>query len=399
MIMAFAAVNIFNLSMARADTAEEIQKSLDNLVKKQKAAQTELATEQSKLSKNQTQISTTKTTLNKLSTDIARGEAELKNLDDRAQLSKTVLAEYMRQIYYANQDNDLLADLVVTKNSLNDMVVNSDNMLNINAKIGEALQVIHDAKTKTEATKAELADQKDDHQQVLKTQQVAQAQIASDIQDTQDTLANIQKKFAQLQSDLNALLGTNYNAKDIKDAISFASDRTGVPKGFLVGVLKMETNLGANVGGCTYGQVESGAQASYKAGKLGKVAWATFQARRNTFQGICKELGIDYQKQKVSCNPKGYSGTGGAMGVAQFMPDTWNGYKGHVSSISGHSPASPWNLTDGVLAMALKLKRTPGVTSGSKSALKSAACSYLGTCYAPYINGILYWADNYQQLI
>lgn len=161
----------------------------------------------------------------------------------------------------------------------------------------------------------------------------------------------------------------------------------------------METNLGANVGGCTYGQVESGAQDSYKAGKLGKTAWATFLGRRETFKGITKELGLDYQKQKVSCNPKGYTGTGGAMGVAQFMPDTWNAYKAQVSTITGNHPASPWDLGDGVMAMALKLGRVPGVTAGKTSAFKTAACSYLGTCYAPYINGILYWADNYKSLL
>ena len=161
----------------------------------------------------------------------------------------------------------------------------------------------------------------------------------------------------------------------------------------------METNLGANVGGCTYAQVESGAEANYKKGKLSKRAWTTFQNRREIFKDICESLDYNYKKQKVSCNPSGYAGTGGAMGVAQFMPDTWNGYKSQVASKTGHNPPDPWNLTDGVMAMALKLAKTPGVTSGSKSAMKSAACSYLGTCYAPYINGILYWADNYKSLL
>jgi peptidoglycan hydrolase CwlO-like protein len=399
LILALAGVDFCNFPIVRADTASEINKSLDSLDKKRKAAQAELAAEQSKLYKNQSQITQTKSLLNSIIEDINRKEAELRNLNDRAELNRTMLAEYMRQIYYNNEDNDPLVNLSLFQGDLSDMGENSDNMVSIKNKISDALQVIQDAKMKTEQTKSELADQQVDHQETLKTQQVVQAQIADDIQDTQDTLANIQKKFDQLQGDLNRLLGTNYNAKDIKDAVGFASDKTGVPKGFLVGVLKMETNLGANVGGCTYGQVESGAQASYKSKKLGPKAWATFQTRRNTFMSICKELKIDYQKQKVSCNPKGYTGTGGAMGVAQFMPDTWNAYKKQVSSIAGHNPPSPWNLTDGVLAMALKLKRTPGVTSGSKSAFKSAACSYLGTCYAPYINGILYWADNYKQLI
>lgn len=87
------------------------------------------------------------------------------------------------------------------------------------------------------------------------------------------------------------------------------------------------------------------------------------------------------------------------MGVAQFMPDTWMGYKSAVTAATGHKPPSPWNLTDGVMAMALKLDKVPGVDKGERSAWKKAAALYLGTSYAPYINGILYWADNYKKLL
>jgi len=399
LIVVFAVANVLSFHLAKADTAVEMQKQLENLAKQQKEAKAELAVEESKLSKNQTQIAATRTRINKLIADIASKERELNNLNDRAVLNKQMLGEYIRQMYYANQDQDPMIELAVFQGDLSDIVAISDGMLSIKARMLESLQVISDAKTQAELAKSELADQQSDHKQLLQTQQVQQGEIAGDIKDTKATLADLQKKFAELQSDLNKLLGSNYNAKDIKDAVGFASDKTGVPRGFLVGVLKMETNLGANVGGCTYGQVESGAMASYKAKNLGPKAWATFQARRDTFKAICSELKIDYQKQKVSCNPRGYTGTGGAMGVAQFMPDTWNAYKSQVSSITGHRPASPWNLTDGVVAMGLKLSRVPGVTAGKTAAYRTAACAYLGTCYKPYIDGILYWADNYKQIL
>lgn len=395
----FAGAFCFSGGNVKAQTsAEKIQDQLDDLLKKQKEAQAELAAEQSKLYKNKAQIGTTQANLSKLAADIAREEAELKNLNDSADLNRTMLSEYLRQIYYTDAQDPVMA-LVMTDGNLSDLSSGYDRMLDIKNKIVDSLNVINDAKTKSEEAKSQLADKKDDNQDLLKLQQSQQNEITGDIQDTQETLADLQKKFEELQSDLNKILGSNYNAKDIKDAVKYASDKTDVPVGFLVGVLKMETNLGANVGGCTYGQVESGAEANYKKKKLSARAWATFQTRRTTFKAICDSLDLNYQKQKVSCNPSGYAGTGGAMGVAQFMPDTWNAYKSQVSSITGHSPASPWNLTDGVVAMALKLSRTPGVTSGKKSAMKSAACSYLGTCYAPYINGILYWADHYKDLI
>lgn len=388
---------IYNPTLASTN-ASTIQNNMNKLIKKQAAVTQQLKTSQSLLQQNKVKVNTTKTVLEQTATAISDKEAILADLDAKIESDKTMLAEYIRQMYYEGQD-DPLVELTVLKDNLNELSGNYDGMTSMRGKITDAMQQISDAKAGAEKAKADLADQKQTHEQILATQQNQQVQIAGDISDAQATLADLQKKFAELQSDLNKLLGSSYNASDIQSAVKYASDKTGVPVGFLVGVLKMETNLGANVGGCTYSQVESGAMANYKKGKLGKNAWATFQNRRTLFVGICKGLGIDYEKQKVSCNPSGYTGTGGAMGVAQFMPDTWNGYKSQVSSMTGHNPPNPWSLTDGVMAMALKLSRVSGVTSGSKSAFKTAACSYLGTCYAPYINGILYWAANYKTLL
>lgn len=380
-----------------SETQDTINDKLKSTQKKIENTEKLLKTSQVLLNKNVVQVNTTKTVLQQTEGDIVRKQGELEALNKKADLNKAILEGYLQQAYFS--DLDPLFELTTTDRHINEVSENFDQLLSIDDKINLILVDIKQNSNEIVDVKADLNDKRVEHEKLLKKQKIEQGEIVSDISETKATLAELQKKFSELQGDLNRLLGSNYNAKDIKDAVSFASDKTGVPKGFLVGVLKMETNLGANVGGCTYGEVESGAQASYKAGKLGKVAWGTFQKRRDTFRTICKDLGIDYQKQKVSCNPKGYTGTGGAMGVAQFMPDTWNAYKSQVAGITGHNPPSPWNLTDGVTAMGTKLARTPGVTSGKTAAMKSAACSYLGTCYKPYIDGILYWADNYKTLI
>ncbi len=380
-----------------ADDISQTQDALKNTQKKIDNTTKQLQTSKVLLQKKVVEVSTTQTVIQKTASDIARKEGELADLDERLKLNKTMLEGYIREAYF--RDQDPLAELILTGKNFSNITENFDQMLSVDDKIVMTLDEINKATDDIEGVKSELSDKKAEHEKLLQQQKIEQGGIVSDISEATATLAELQKKFAELQGDLNKLLGSNYNAKDIQDAVKYASDKTNVPVGFLVGVLKMETNLGANVGGCTYGDVESGAQASYKSGKLGKNAWATFQARRDTFKAICKDIGIDYQKQKVSCNPRGYVGTGGAMGVAQFMPDTWNAYKSQVSSFTGHRPPSPWNLTDGVVAMALKLSGVPGVTAGKTSAYKTAACAYLGTCYKPYIDGILYWASNYKTLL
>jgi membrane-bound lytic murein transglycosylase B len=173
-------------------------------------------------------------------------------------------------------------------------------------------------------------------------------------------------------------LGKSYDTGEIKDAIKFASKQTGVRKGFLFGMLSIESGLATNVGNC-----------NYKESRMN-------DTRKKYFKEICDELDYDYKKQKVSCPPSSYSGTGGAMGAAQFMSDTWMGYKSKITAATGHKPPDPWNLVDGVMAMALKLENDGATESGStqitspcdgkKTKVKwetYAAMKYLGwSCYA-----------------
>lgn len=398
LIVAFLAVDIFLADSlpVRADTAEQIQKHIDEYSEEMKDAQEELKALESKQFKNQTQINATKALINRINADIGRKEAELNNLEDQAQLNKTLLAEYIRQLYYADRESDPVIKLSLFDGNLNDMIFNYDSTISIKSKMVTALQVINDAKVQTEQDKLALATQQQGKQQALKAQQVEQAQIADDIEETQATLQELQKKMSELQSDLNELLGQSYDAKDIKDAIKFAGKQTGVREGFLFGMLSVESRLGASVGSCDYKQSK---MSSYRLG---------------IFKNIAEELGLNYKKLKVSCPPRSYKGTGGAMGAAQFMSDTWWGYKSTIASRTGHNPPNPWNLTDGVMAMASKLKNDGATKSGStkitspcngkKISVKwevYASMKYLGwSCYGltNYAKTVQSLSGNYKDL-
>lgn len=419
LIALFAGANFFSCGnfQAKADTAEEIQDHLDDLMKKQKEAEAELATEQSKLYKNQAQINATQALVKQIKDEITRREEELKNLEDRARLNKTMLAEYIRQLYYANQENDPLISLAMFQGNLSDMVLSFDSTVSIKEKIMDALQVINDAKTKNEQAKEELSDQQASHQQTLKSQQVQQAQITDNIQDTQAILAELQRKLAELQSDLAKLTGVSFDAKDIREAVEFASDHTRVPKGVLYGFLGAETHFNANTGQCTYKEVKKDAMKNYerllKISKNWQASIDKLEERKDIFEDIVDKLGYSENK-KVSCTPRcdlwisgknwgcsyknGYIGQGGAMGVAQFMSDVWKySYESAIRAKTGHKNPDPWNITDGVMAMALKLEKA-GATSDKASVIRSASISYLGSFNQSYYNNIIYWSKNYKTL-
>lgn len=190
----------------------------------------------------------------------------------------------------------------------------------------------------------------------------------------------------------------------IEKAAEFAAEKTGVRKDFLMGALVVESNLGRNPGQCTYREVEEGAEKSHTDGQLSLRAWETFKDRRQTMKNIADSLGYDYEQLKVSCNPgEAYAGTGGAMGIPQFMPDIWMAYQDRIGAIVGKENPDPWDVEDGVVAMALLLSDTPGVKEHNPYAERNAAKMYLsGTTseqYGWYADQIAYWSKNYHQLL
>lgn len=399
------------LSQAWAANEDELEDDIQDVEKDLKAAEAKKATLQQNLNRldsslrsTQAAIARTQEAIRNTTDALEKKVLEIQLLEQEIEYKKTVLRGLLQEMYF-NGDRPLV-QVVLAEASFSAVLDRASQTLTFQERLQRTLDEVQELEIAAEVERANLAEAKAENEQFLANKKAEQntlsttkADVAEDIESQEKVISRLRKELSELQSDLAALTGKSYNAKDIEEAVEFASKKTGVPKGFLFGVLKMETNLGRNVGGCTYAEVEKGAEANYKKGKLSKRSWQTFQYRRDLFKKITKELDLDYRKQKVSCNPKGYTGTGGAMGVAQFMPDTWMGYKSAVTKATGHNPPSPWNLTDGVMAMALKLDKVPGVDQGKRSAWKTAAAAYLGTSYAPYINGILYWADNYKKLI
>ncbi|HEX7586261.1 MAG TPA: lytic murein transglycosylase [Patescibacteria group bacterium] len=350
----FASVVGYSNYSAKADTsAETLNNQLDDANKKLKDAQAELAAENSKLYKNKTQMSSTQALIKQIETDIARREAELKNLNDRAELNKSMLAEYIRQVYYTDQE-DPIVRLTIENGKLNNIVENFDSIVVIKGKIIDALQIIKDAKVMNEKTKLALADQQQNKQRVLQTQKVEQADIVDNIQEAQATVAELNEKIAELKSALSSFLGKSYSTKDIDDAVKFASNATGIRKEFLQAELIVETGYGTFTGGCRYNDTKNLRMRTTDKNEFLKIA-----------AELEKAYGGNYKNKKLSCTPKRngvFFGYGGAMGVAQFMPTTWVGYKSKISAKTGSSPADPWDLADGITGMAIKLA-TGGATS------------------------------------
>jgi peptidoglycan hydrolase CwlO-like protein len=342
----------------------------------------------------------TASAIKKTEETIGRKEAEIAGLEADVERNRDILAGLILEMYY--RDDVVLPEVLSEEDffrSLND----PDRFLTVGEKMNDVLARIHDVEAGIKIEKGSLETVKEEKARLLAQKErekrgliVEKVETEGDLEDQLATIAELQKKLKDLNNDLNELLGESYDAKDIKDAIKYAAKKTGVREGFLFGMLSVESRLGASVGGCDYKQSKMSAY------------------RLGIFKEIASDIGKDYRKLKVSCPPASYKGTGGAMGAAQFMSDTWKGYKSTIASRTGHSNPNPWNLTDGVMAMASKLAND-GATKGGSTTITSpctgkkvsvkwetvASMKYLGwSCYAlnNYSKTIQSLAGNYKDL-
>src|SRR6476646_7506345 len=89
----------------------------------------------------------------------------------------------------------------------------------------------------------------------------------------------------------------------------------------------------------------------------------------------------------------------------QFTEATWNEYRGQVSQLTGHRPASKFNIRDSVFGAALKLRdqsgvlaktggRQPQVSDWDENNIRKAAGKYYGRCAYPIKGKMVYYCDD-----
>ncbi|MFW5884662.1 MAG: hypothetical protein ACOCUF_00285 [Patescibacteria group bacterium] len=355
------------------------------------------------------EIQKTQEAVESLESQIKKQSQKINNIDKNIQFKKQILSEYLR--HYRKGVSEMGMNYLDSGKDIGDYLKSLDSYEDIQSKIGETLdkikadkQMIEEKKKAIEEkkqAKAEVRENQESQKQRLERQESQKQEILNErkeeVSEKQATLSELRAKIAQVESELSSLLKESYDTDDILEAAEFASDATGVRKDFLLGMLVVESDLGRYTGGCTYEEVKDGAKDAYKSGRLSQGSYDLMKKRKDLFEDIVDELDYDEDEVKVSCNPSNYVGTGGAMGVAQFMADTWMGYKSDIVSHTGHNPPDPWSLADGVTAMALKLDKVDGVDDHEEDAECYAAKLYLGSTSADwYCDRIFYWADNYE---
>lgn len=403
--VSFAAIPFAPLFAVSEDDISELEKKIKKEEKEAEALKGEIHSINGAISTTVTVIRTTESVIKETEETIGRKEAEIAKLEADALRSRNILRDLVREAYA--RDEEFALPEILEEGEVFRALNDPEKIFSIGDRINGALSRIHAVQATIETEKGSLEQTKEEKARLLAQKERERQGLVSekvetegDLKEQLATIAELQEKLQELKSDLAKITGKSYDAKDIREAVEFASSKTGVPKGVLYGFLKMETNLGANTGQCTYKEVEKTAVARYKSLLKKNKKWQAsidlLYRRQDIFYDLVKSLGYSKDK-KVSCTPSGYIGQGGAMGVPQFMSDVWKGYESQIRSKTGHAKPDPWNLTDGVMAMALKLQKA-GATSDKASVIRSASINYLGGFNTRYYEGIVYWSKNYKRL-
>lgn len=380
--------------VAQSDTNDiqssisSVQKKIDQATKKKAALEQNLSQINQSISATLVAINQTQKTISLTTDTIRRKELEVQLLDQQLELKTDILSELMRDIYFTQQSP--VTEVFLGNENLSTVSGEVDDLETLQGKMQGMIVDIQNLQNQRVTEKSQLEDIKQEHLTVLgdtidQKQELAadQREVAQDVQEQVATIADLQKKLTKLQSELSSLLGRVVSTDDVKQAAKIASKATGVRAAFILGELTQESGLGRFTGGCLYKNT--------RVKSADKVA----------FKQIMDELGYDVNKKKISCAPS-WGGYGGAMGIAQFMPTTWLGYKSKIAAMTGHNPPDPWSVTDGVVGMAIKLAKGGATSkSGEKNAAKIYYCGgpsspYWNTKCESYAKNVLSLAAGYE---
>lgn len=394
------------------------QQLLDTAKNQSQTLQTQIDAFNAEIKRSQLQIKAINLAITQLSGDIGVRNQALSRLSAKLVAEKESLAQILRQTQVL--DGYSVVSVALGSESVSGFFRDLDAFVSIKRALADSFEQIEQTSLSTEAEKEKLTERLSEQQQLRQVAQVAkqsleaqEAQKKQLLEQTKGIEANYQKIIAvtkktaaQIRTELFALAGGGGQIS-LPTAITLANQAgaaTGVRPAFILGILKQETNLGANVGQCLLTNIPN--KGDGKGKNTGTFIRGVMKGSRDVdpFISITSALGLDPFSMPVSCPQS--TGYGGAMGPAQFIPSTWASYQNRIAKLAGHmnSPANPWNNLDAFTAIALYMTDL-GAAAQTHSAERTAALKYFAGSYyrnprfAPYGDNVMRFASEFQSEI
>ncbi len=364
-----------------------------------------------KISQLNLQISQSNIMIKDLSLQITDTESSITQTSQKIRNSQGNLSDILQLIY--EKDQVSLVEILLSERELSDFFEDLMALESLTEKSQELLKEIKTLKTSLEGQKVSLDEEKDDLERVVKVQtlqkqesesnkkqqeqylQLTEAQYQKSLKEKEE----VQKKAAEIRSRIFELIGVP-EAPTFGEAYEIAKyveTITGVKPALLLAVMTQESNIGKNVGQCFLKNFQTGAGViAYNGKEVARVMSPTRDVPY--FLQITQELGRDPYNTPVSCPMS--VGWGGAMGPAQFIPDTWAntkyGYGQKVKEVTGKA-ADPWNIKDAFLAAGLYLRDLGAASNEFRAVMRYFSGSSWSKWEEFYGNSVLAIKARYEE--
>ncbi len=262
----------------------------------------------------------------------------------------------------ATVDERSPVETLLTGETFADFLSNQQALARVQSQATSVLLHTQELKTAREAREEDLRNRHEELQGLAKLQAAQRAELqeeegrkrtalsktVADAAKLSSLVAEAEQARREIQQEIFSLrnAGIQLSLKQAEEFARFAGGATGVRPALLLGVLKIESNIGSNVGS-------------------GRYPDDVHPAHREAFVRVVNKLGLDPATAPVSAKPKTYSGWGGAMGPGQIMPGIWERVETEVGRITGKGTPTPYELLDAFVATAVIL-RGGGAASGNE---------------------------------
>lgn len=278
---------------------------------------------------------------------LTRNFGELYQLDQRSFVeiifSKSGFSDFFNQIQYLRElQNDL-------KGSLEELSRAKEQLDEVEEELREKLVSQERLLTLQRIEYQEIDGKKEKKARLIKTNTLQASSLEGKNSALEETARQIQERLYIIKG-----LTKSVGLDDAHSKAANVAGKVGISPAFLMAVLKVESDLGGNVGG-------------------GNWQKDMHPRDKDAFLQITRGLNLDPDKVPVSSAPK--YGWGGAIGPAQFLPKTWLSYQSRVAEITGHNPPNPWDLEDAFAAAGVKLAGN-GANRATKEGEREAAMRY-----------------------
>jgi len=304
----------------------------------------------------------------RLSNDVSLRETQIIRKEENIVRIQGIIASQLKTLAQDEVIPTIL--LFVADGQFSDFFIQLQALEVLQSKLHSALQTVRSQKDTLEVEREKLFQQKIDNEQLKDLQEATRGLLTRNSNQKQDLLIKTrgeergyQKLVKTSKADIENLKNEIYYLQRIGVTAEQAAtlgvlvaERIGIRPAYLIAILEIESRLGANVGSGT---------------------WKKDMHPRDheAFFHITQGLGLNPDTTPVSKKPN--YGWGGAMGPAQFLPNTWLGYKDRIAAFSGHNPPNPWNIEDAFFAAAIKLHKD-GASSKTAVGEIAAAKTYIG---------------------